>query len=291
MSAGHDTAPDAFRPCGTAAPHETSNTRPAPAPVHDDPAEIVDVAGVALDDRALLHRHVFPAGLERPWVRTNMVTTIDGAVTRGGVSGPLGGPADHRLFDLLRRLADVVLIGAGTVRREGYGALRLDPTVAAWRSARGLAAQPAFAIVSGAARLAPDSAVFADAPRRPLVFVAADAPSARRAALDPVADVVVAGAHRVEIPALLAELDRRGLRRVHCEGGPTLLGALAAADAIDEMCVTLDATVLGGTGPRMVVSPGEHPRRMRMAGILRGRDALLLRWLRDRQPADGTRRR
>jgi hypothetical protein len=50
----------------------------------------------------------------RPGVRLNMIASVDGATTIDGVSGGLGGAADHDLFALLRSLADVVLVAAGT---------------------------------------------------------------------------------------------------------------------------------------------------------------------------------
>lgn len=57
----------------------------------------------------------------RPGVRLNMIASLDGAATVDGLSGGLGGPADHRVFTALRELADVVLVAAGTVRAERYG--------------------------------------------------------------------------------------------------------------------------------------------------------------------------
>ena len=62
----------------------------------------------------------------RQSVRVNFVASIDGAATDHGLSGGLSGQADKRVFDMLRRLSDVLLVGAGTVRAEGYGAMQLD---------------------------------------------------------------------------------------------------------------------------------------------------------------------
>jgi hypothetical protein len=61
----------------------------------------------------------------RPFVRVNMVSTLDGAVAFSGRAGRLGGPGDKLLFSVLRSLADVVLVGAGTVRVERYGPPRI----------------------------------------------------------------------------------------------------------------------------------------------------------------------
>src|SRR5690606_12984881 len=90
-----------------------------------------------LDDDALLASTAMP--VDRAWLRMNFISSIDGAATRDGLSGGLGDPADRRLFELLRRPADAVLVGAGTARREGYDAMRLTDAAVAWRTARGLA--------------------------------------------------------------------------------------------------------------------------------------------------------
>ncbi|WKK73267.1 dihydrofolate reductase family protein [Rathayibacter oskolensis] len=93
-------------------------------------------AGADLDDDELLALYSREAA-ER-WLRVNFVSSIDGAVTHDGVSGDLGGEADLRVFDLLRRLADVVLVAAGTVRAEGYGPMVLGEEAATARAAAGL---------------------------------------------------------------------------------------------------------------------------------------------------------
>ncbi len=81
-----------------------------------------------LDDEALAAHYAYPADLAAPFVRVNFVSSADGAVTVDGRSGGLGSDADHRVFGMLRQLADVVLVGAGTVRAENYrGARRPHP--------------------------------------------------------------------------------------------------------------------------------------------------------------------
>ncbi|WP_369639949.1 dihydrofolate reductase family protein, partial [Nocardia sp. JMUB6875] len=74
----------------------------------------------------LVELYAYPVEPSVPYVRVNFVTSIDGAVTVDGRSGGLGTPADKTVFALLRDLADVVLIGAGTARAENYGAAQTD---------------------------------------------------------------------------------------------------------------------------------------------------------------------
>jgi len=92
------------------------------------------------DDRSRLPR---PGG---PYVVLNMVESIDGATAIGGVTARLGGPGDQRIFFLLRGLADVILVGAQTVRAEGYGPPSLDAEVMDARRARGQSALPTIAV-------------------------------------------------------------------------------------------------------------------------------------------------
>ncbi len=233
--------------------------------------------GGELDDGALLAAYAPPT--EGPWVRVNFVTSIDGSATVDGRSGGLGGPADLRVFDLLRRLCDVVLVAAGTVRAEGYGPMRLPDAAATWRAAHGWAAQPALAIVSASLDLDPESRIFTEAPAEVLVLTGSDADPARRAALDEVATVVDCGEHGADPARLIAALTERDLRVVHCEGGPRLFGDLVAAGVVDELCLTVGPLLEGGHGPRITTATASTPTPMRLAGALRSDHLLLLRYL------------
>lgn len=238
--------------------------------VWPDPAE-------DLDDDELLAAYAFPS---RPWLRMNFVTSLDGAATRAGRSGGLGGEGDRRVFELLRRQADVILIGAGTVRTEGYGAMRLAAEAVQWRAACRMREHPVFAIVSRGLDLDPGSAVFTEAPTRPLVYTVTTAAPARRRALSAVADVVDAGTSVLDPPAVRDDLVSRGLARIHSEGGPSLFGAFLAAGAVDELCLTVAPALDGGEAGRIARSAHATPTAMRPSGILRSGDELLLRYVR-----------
>ena len=233
--------------------------------------------GTALTDEQLLESYAPPT---LPWLRMNFISSLDGAVTRDGLSGGLGDEADHRVFELLRRWADVVLLGAGTARDEGYGAMALPEESVRWRLAHGLAPQPVFALVSQRLALDPEAPLFADAPVRPLVFTVEDAPAGPRAALAEVADVVTVGAREVDPMRVREELRRRGLLRIHSEGGPTLFGAFLAAGAVDELCLTLAPKLEAGPAQRIAHAMPAVPTAMELAGVLRAGDELLLRYRR-----------
>lgn len=216
-----------------------------------------------------------------PWLRVNFVSSLDGAATVGGLSGGLSGPADRRVFDLLRRLCDVVIVGAGTVRGEGYGAMRLDDAQTAWRRAQGLAEHPRFALVSGRLDLDPSSTVFTDAPVRPIVITAPNAPADRKRQLSAVADVIECGELSVDTTLMRRELAARGLTQQHCEGGPHLFGSLVSEGAADELCLTQSPLLVAGHGPR--ISGGSAPevsREFALEHVLRSDDALFFRYVR-----------
>jgi riboflavin biosynthesis pyrimidine reductase len=122
--------------------------------------------------------------------------------------------------------------------------------------------------------------VFADAPVRPIVFTTADAPDDRFQELSAVADVVVAGVDLVEPSFMLEEFARRGLLRVHCEGGPTLAGLMLADGAVDEWCLTVSARLEGGEAGRITGEVPSDPVPMRHAQALASGSTLLLRYIR-----------
>jgi riboflavin biosynthesis pyrimidine reductase len=213
-------------------------------------------------------------------LRVNFIASLDGAATHAGLSGGLNNPDDKQVFDTLRMLSDVVLVGAGTLRAEGYGAMRLDDDAAAWRLTHGLPAHPVLAVVSSRLDLAPESPLFTDAPVRPLVLTHEASPAAARLALAEVADVVPCGDHAVDLGLVRAALERRGLSQVLCEGGPQLLGTLIEADGVDELCLTLSPVLEGGAAGRIAAGGAQATRRMRLGHVLTAGDMLMLRYLR-----------
>ncbi|HZB51465.1 MAG TPA: pyrimidine reductase family protein [Mycobacteriales bacterium] len=234
-----------------------------------------------LTDDDLLAAYAVPDG-PGPHLRANFVASADGAVSLDGVSGGLSSPADKRVFGLLRDLADVVLVGAGTVRTEGYGYPAFSARRQARRRALGLAELPTFAVVTGSLDLDPSSELLAGAPVRTLLVTTTAAPADRRAALDPVAEVLEAGEDTVDLRAAVEALAARGLRRVLCEGGPLLLGGLAAAGGLDELCLTV-APLLAGAGPgRITAGPDHQALRLGLRHVLAEDDMLFLRYAVDR---------
>jgi riboflavin biosynthesis pyrimidine reductase len=213
-------------------------------------------------------------------LRVNFIASLDGAATHDGLSGGLNNADDKLVFDTLRSLTDVILVGAGTVRAEGYGGIRLDAAAQVWRAAHGLPRQPRIAVVSGRLDLDAGHPLFTDAATRPIVITHAGSPAEKRAALGAVADVLVCGVAEIDLPLALRELAARGLRQVLCEGGPSLFGALIAADAVDELCLSLSPVLEAGASGRIAHSEATASRPMRLGHVLTAGDMLFLRYTR-----------
>src|SRR3954452_25136180 len=170
---------------------------------------------------------------DRPAVRLNMIVSADGGTSWGGVSGGLGGPADKALFLVLRSLADVALVAAGTMRAEGYGPARLPEAVQEQRRARGQTPVPPIAVVTRSLQFDWKNPFFGEATERPIIITVGTASEAERADAAAVADLIVAGDHDVDLRNAMEQLGARGLQHVLAEGGPTLNGALASAGLLD----------------------------------------------------------
>lgn len=205
-----------------------------------------------------------------PWLRVNFIESIDGAATIDGKSGGLGTPADHRIFELLRRTTDAVLVGAGTVRAEGYGPLRVNEESVAWRVARELPAHPVLVVVSGSLDLDPASEIFTKAPTMPVVVTTEGHDAS---AFDGIATVVIAGVGEVDVPKMLDALRGMNLDRVLNEGGPSLFTSLLEAGAVDELRLTVSPMLAGGE--KHILGPLESPVEATLHEILRGDDSLL----------------
>jgi riboflavin biosynthesis pyrimidine reductase len=218
-------------------------------------------------------------GNDAPSVRFNFVVSADGAATLGGRAGGLGNADDQRILLLLRRLSDVLLLGAGTVRAEGYGGELIDAAGLAWRREHRATDRPALAVLSGSLDLDPASAFFTQAQVRPVVFTTDRAAAVAPARLAAVAEIVAAGEDLVDPDRVVRELWARGHRRILCEGGPHLFGSFQDAGRVDELCLTVSPLLVGGPNLRVAMSAAEHRAPLALAHVLRSEGTLFLRYL------------
>ncbi|MER6976588.1 pyrimidine reductase family protein [Streptomyces carpinensis] len=223
-----------------------------------------------------------PAGRE-PWLRANMVSTLDGAAQHDGRSQPISSAADMRIFGTLRALADVVVVGAETVRQEGYRPARARKEFEALREAAGQGPAPAIAVVTASLELDFTLPLFTS-PLVPTLILtgAAAAPDRIAAAEKAGARVVVAGdgmgIDPVRAVRALAEL---GHTRLLTEGGPRLLGQLVASGVLDELCLTVSPMLTAGDAQRIAGGPSVAvPHRFTLSSLLEEEGFLFSRYRR-----------
>ncbi|MER7763548.1 pyrimidine reductase family protein [Streptomyces sp. NPDC097619] len=215
------------------------------------------------------------------WLRGNMVSSLDGAAQHDGRSQPISSATDMRIFGTLRGLADVIVVGAETVRLEGYRPARVRDAFAAGRRAAGQAPAAAIAVVSAGLDLDFSLPLFT-APSVPtLLLTGAAAPAERVAAARAAGvEVLTAGEGAGVDPArAVRELAARGLTRQLTEGGPRLLGQFVAAGALDELCLTVSPTLTAGDAQRIAGGPSLNvPARMRLTSLLEEAGFLFTRY-------------
>ncbi|MFE0379360.1 pyrimidine reductase family protein [Streptomyces inhibens] len=263
-----------------------------PVPAFD--VENAQVAAIDVVDRPwtldeLADAYAYPAADDPArtgrtgWLRANMVSSMDGAAHHEGRSQPLSSDADMRIFGVLRGLADAVVVGAETVRKEGYRPARAREAFAARRAAARQGPAPAIAVVTAGLGLDFSLPLFTEPLVPTLVLTGAGAPADRVAkARAAGAEVLFAGEGLGVDPTRVAGvLAERGHARLLTEGGPKLLGQFAAAGALDEMCLSLAPVVAVGDAPRIMDGPAVPvPERFALASVLEEAGFLFTRYRR-----------
>jgi 5-amino-6-(5-phosphoribosylamino)uracil reductase len=213
----------------------------------------------------------------RPWVMVNFISSADGGTAIGGKSSGLGDEDDKALFQAMRAVADVILVGSGTVEAENYRPVTLDEERRERRLAAGLTEVPVLAIVSGRLGFDPEARVFSDPAHKPMVITGPDAEPAKLALIGDSADMVFL--EDVTPSAILARLS--AARLILCEGGPTLVGQFVTEHLVDELNLTIAPTMIAGRSARIAHgAPAEPPLDMRLDRALFGDRSLFLRYLR-----------
>ena len=249
---------------------------------HDDLGRWSPGHDAVMDSEALALAYAYPQlSPGKIWVRANFISTLDGAAAGDdGRSGSINTGTDREVFGLLRALSDVVLIGAGTARTEGY---RRAVVQAPWLHLRqGRPAHPTIAVVSRSGDVPLRLSQARDDSGEVLLVAcertAAEAIDRARSTLGE-GHVIVAGDANVDLPAALDALAVRGLRRILCEGGPHLMRDLTASGRLDELCLTIAPALVAGDHPRITagapVNANLFPRL-----LIESQGTILGRWSR-----------
>jgi riboflavin biosynthesis pyrimidine reductase len=168
----------------------------------------------------------------RPFVALNMIATADGRATIAGRTGPIANRADYELFHALRARADAVMVGAGTVRAEGYGPM-----------------EQLAVLVSRRVALDPGCGLLRAPGNR--VVVVTPSPDAELPPCAASVDYV----READMARALGRLrDERGVCAIVCEGGPDLNGTLLPAGLVDELHLVSAPKLAGGTDPLTILA-------------------------------------
>jgi riboflavin-specific deaminase-like protein len=216
---------------------------------------------------------------DRPYVVLNMISTADGRATIDGRAGPIGNEADRELFHHLRTAVDAVMVGARTVKLEGYRRLVRDPELRAKRLEEGLAADPLAVIVSGRLDLPGDVPLLQDEEARVVVVTGSDAAVDGTRAQVTYLRSGVAG--DVTLPEALRRLRvEHGVRSVLCEGGPALNASLLRDGLVDELFLSVAAKLDGSPDVLPIVRglPLGGPVELELVWALQAESDLFLRY-------------
>ena len=164
------------------------------------------------------------------------------------------------------------------MRIENYSGAQMSAAQRQDRQNRGQAEIPPIAVVTHSADFEHDAKLFTRAEVPPLILTSHDTVEDAGHRFGTLADVIDASARhadRVDPVAVLELLDRRGLRRVLTEGGPSLLSLFIELDLLDELCLSIAPILVGGQARRVATGSGEAHTRMRRSHVLTDEEGYL----------------
>ncbi len=183
-----------------------------------------------------------------------MVTSIDGSTVVDGRSTGLSSDNDIAVLHGLRSIADVIIVGAGTVRGEGYG----PPKTAGQR----------VGVVTASGTIDLDTPLFTSGAG--FVITTADAELGSASGPDGQVDVIRAGVDSVDLADAISRLGdvHPHPRFVQVEGGAHLNGSILDADLFDEINITTSPLCVGGDGPRLTSGADDVEQRFELTQMV-----------------------
>jgi 5-amino-6-(5-phosphoribosylamino)uracil reductase len=216
----------------------------------------------------------------RPFVLCSAAMSIDGFIDDTSSERlVLSDAADLDRVDAVRASVDAILVGANTIRRDDPRLLVRSERRQAERLARGESASPIRVTITSAGDLDPGARFFTVGGTPRIVYCPDGAAAALRERLADRAEVVAAGP-RPALPAVLADLDHRGVRRLMVEGGTSMHTQFLAAGLVDELHLVVAPFLVGEPNAPRFVDPAAFPQnarhRMRLVEATPSGDLVLL---------------
>ncbi len=239
---------------------------------------------IEVDPAAVYNSDVRTHLKSRPWILLNMVNSVDGFISFEGRAGGLSGAADKNIYQIIRALADIILVGAGTIRAEKYKAPKTpDGDLAAFRESRGQEKRPRIAVISGELNLDPDMGLFADRhleDKPPLIYTKSESLEKGSSGFNSSAEIVAFPESELNVSTIVEDLFNKNAKIVVCEGGPNLNSHLLAAGLIDEFCLSVSPRAVGGEDPATFLNrPVDSPTELSLDRILLEEEFLFCRYL------------
>lgn len=235
----------------------------------------------------LAQLYTYPAPHNSPvFLRANMVSTVDGAATgANGLSGGINNAADYVVFQILRALAQVVLVGAGTARSEGYRHIKAPAIHQELRAAHGITAPLEFAVISRSGVLPANLLDQGPGLPQPIVFTTTQGSEQLLQNHAQPRVIVAERDGEVHLGEVLQNLAALGLTKVLTEGGPSLLAQFIAQDLLDELCLTTVNIIQPGSSLGITSHPelDHHGHPAELSSLLYADKTLLARWGLNRQ--------
>jgi 5-amino-6-(5-phosphoribosylamino)uracil reductase len=221
---------------------------------------------------------------QRPYVLLSVATSVDGCIDdASGTRLILSNEADLDRVDEVRAGSDAILVGAGTIRRDNPALLVRSAARRGSRVARGLPASPARVCITASGDLDASARFFTAGEGSRLIYVPAGEQGRVLERLGGIAGVEVVGVGdlTVDLPAVLADLAGRGVRRLMVEGGGSVLAQFLAEGLADELDLAVAPLFVGDQGaPRIIgAGAGTARHRMHLAEVRLIGDVVLMRYL------------
>ena len=220
----------------------------------------------------------------KPWILLNMVNSVDGFISFEGRAGGLSGSADKNIYQIIRGLADIILVGAGTVRAENYKAPKTpEGKLAEFRESRGQEKRPRIAVLSGELNLNPEMGLIAERhleDKPPLIYTKSESLEKNSSQFASSSEIIDFPEEELTVSKVVHDLSNQDAKIVVCEGGPNLNAHLLANDLIDEFCLSVSPRAVGGEDPSPFLNkPVDSPVELSLDRILLEEEFLFCRYL------------
>jgi riboflavin-specific deaminase-like protein len=215
---------------------------------------------------------------DRPYLALNMVSTADGKGAVEGRTRAISSETDRAIFHNLRTQADAIMVGAGTVRIEGYGPIVKSDELRAKRAREGVEPNPLAVIVSGHLTVPTDVPLLQDPESRVVIMTQSWAELEGVAAQ---VEYLRSDGGTFDLRPLVGRLRTEyGVRSVMCEGGPTLNESLLLYGLVDELFLTITPAIAGGADALTIVAGIPLPElvQLELAWVLEENSELYLRY-------------